>query len=190
MGFLDAVNAEANHRYLRTNDPTLAFRHFEGLQFVHPDVKGVVVTDRIEKDSNPDAPVTHLQWSRREIENYLLVWDVIERIFWAEAAKNKNWPEENNLDLFRAKHAKDLRQLFTERYLVAAALTDDAHPDLLNKKASDEILEPFFKAAFARFGIYNSLPKDNLYLLAGAMTPGEVHADVRKMLDEIVSALR
>ena len=80
-------------------------------------------------------------------------------------------------------------RIFTERYLVAAALSDDAHPDLLNKKASDEILEPFFKEAFARFEIYNSLPKDNFYLLAGVMTPYEVHSDVRKMLDAIVKAL-
>lgn len=190
LEILDAVMTQANHHYLKSNVPVLAFRHFEGLRFVHPHVKGVVVTDRIDKEQNPDTPLVQLQWARREIENYLLVWAVIERIFWSEAAKNKNWPEENNLDLFRAKHAKDLRQIFTERYLVAAALTDDAHPDLLNKKASDEILEPFFKEAFARFGIYNSLPKDNLYLLAGAMTPGEVHADVRKMLDAIVTALR
>lgn len=190
LEILDAVNARANHRYLKTNDRTLAFRHFEGLKFVHPKVKGVVVTDRIDKGFVSDAPIPHLQWSRCEIENYLLVWDVIERVFWSEAAKNKNWPEENNLDLFRAKHAKELRLLLTERFMVAAALSDDTHPDLLNKKASDEILEPFFKEAFARFEIYNSLPKDNLYLLAGAMKPEEVHADVRKMLDDIVNALR
>jgi hypothetical protein len=186
LDILDAVN----HHYLKSNVPVLAFRHFEGLRFVHPQVKGVVVTDRIDKEQNPDTPLVQLQWSRREIENYLLIWDVIERVFWAEAAKNKNWPAENNLDLFRAKHAKDIRQLFTERYLVAAALTDGAHPDLLNKKASDEILEPFFKEAFAHFGIYNSLPKDRLYLLAGAMTPGEVHTDVRNILDGIVNALK
>lgn len=190
LDILDAVKTQANHHYLKSNVPVLAFRHFEGLRFVHPQVKGVVVTDRIDKEQNPDTPLVQLQWPRREIENYLLVWDVIERVFWAEAAKQKNWPVENNLELFRGKHAKELRLLFTERYLVAAALSDDTHPDLLNKKASDEILEPFFKEAFARFKIYNSLPKDNLYLLAGAMKPEEVHADVRKMLDDIVNALR
>lgn len=189
LRFLEAVNADSNHRYMRTNDPTFAFRHFVGLQFVYPNVKGVVVTDRIEKGSNPEAPVTHLQWHRREIENYLLVWDIIERVFWVEAAKHKNWPEENNLDLFRDKHARDLRQLFTERYLVAAALADETHPDLTNKKASDEILVPFFKEAFAKFGIFNSLPKDYLYRLAAAMRPADIHADVRKMLDDIASAL-
>ena len=92
--------------------------------------------------------------------------------------------------MLKATNSKELPRLFTERYLVAAALTDDTHPDLANKKASDEILAPFFKDAFAKFGIFNSLPKDNLYLLAGAMKPAEVHADVCKMLDEIVSALR
>jgi hypothetical protein len=114
---------------------------------------------------------------------------VIERVFWAEAAKNKKWPEENNLELFRSKHAQELRRLFTEKFLVAGALEDENHPDLTNKKASEEILEPFFKEAFQRFEIYNPLPKENFYLLAAAMKPVEVHADVREMLDKIVAAL-
>jgi hypothetical protein len=156
---------------------------------VHAEVKGIIVTDRTEREPRVDSPVRHLEWARREIENYLLVWDVIERVFWQEAAKNKGWPEENNLELFRNRHAQDIRRLFTERYLVAGALTDEHHPDLVNKKASDEILAPFFKEAFAKYGIYNSLPKENLYLLATVMTLDEVHADVRAMLDEIAKAL-
>lgn len=189
LRLLEAVNPKANHHYLKTNSPVLAFRHFEGLRFIHPEIKGVVLTDHVDKEPNPEATLVQLQWPRREIENYLLVWDVIERVFWAEAGKNKKWPEENNLELFRGKHAQELRRLFTEKFLVAGALEDENHPDLKNKKASEEILEPFFKAAFQRFEIYNPLPKENFYLLAAAMKPVEVHADVREMLEKIVTAL-
>ncbi len=91
---------------------------------------------------------------------------------------------------FRDHHAKELRQMLTERYLVAGALREGNHPDLLNKKASDDVLVPFFKEAFKRYGIENSLPKENLYLLAAAMKPEDIHADVRAMLDEIASALQ
>lgn len=189
LAILDSVKATANHHYLKSNDRGSAFRHFKALQFVHPEVKGVVVTDRTDKGPTEKPPIPYMEWARREIENYLLSWPVIERVFWREAGKNKEWPPENNLDLFRDKHAKELRRLFTERYMVAAALTDEHHPDLINKKASDDVLVLFFKEAFATYGIFNSLPKENLCLLAAAMKPEEIHADVKKMLDAIAVAL-
>ena len=68
-------------------------------------------------------------------------------------------------------------------------MTDATHPDLLNKKASDEVLVPFFKKAFANHQIYNSLPKDEFHRIAEQMRPEEVHQDVRTMLDRLADAL-
>ena len=77
----------------------------------------------------------------------------------------------------------------TSEFLVAAALTDDAHTDLLNKKGSDDVLVPFFKKAFSKHQIYNSLPKDEFHRIAEQMRPEEVHQDVRTMLDQLAEAL-
>ena len=185
----DTVNPTANHHYLKSNHPKDAFRHFQGLRFLFPAVRGVVLTDRGERTPDPTDPIPHLMWNRREIENYLLVWSVIERAFINEATRNGGWQQDNPGELFTRTRAKELRELMTSEFLVSAALLDGNHPDLTNKKASDEVLVPFYRKAFARYGIYNTLPKNEFHRIAEQMRPEEVHADVREMLNKIVAAL-
>ncbi len=189
LKIFETVNPIANHHYLKTNHPKDAFQHFQGLQFLFPKVRGVVLTDRSERIPDQADPIPHLMWPRREIENYLLVWAAIERAFFSEAARNGMWQQENPGDLFLQARAKELRELMTSEFLVSAALVDANHPDLSNRKASDEVLVPFFRKAFERYGIYNSLPKDEFHRIAEQMRPEEVHTDVREMLNRIVAAL-
>jgi len=180
----------ANTYYLRSNDVNPALQHFQGLKFVYPNLKGVLVTDRLDnRQPNPSSILPELQWKRREIENYLLVWPIIERAFWTEAEKNKNWDPVNSLDLFKKQHSKELKELLTTNFLVSAALDQSDHPDLTNKKGSDEVLVPFFKQAFARFGIYNTLSKGAFYNLAALAKREEIHGDVIQMLDAIYQTL-
>lgn len=189
LKIFETVNPIANHHYLKTNHPKDAFQHFQGLQFLFPKVRGVVLTDRGERTPDQEDPIPHLMWPRREIENYLLVWVAIERAFFNEAGRNGMWQQENPGDLFLQTRAKELRELMTSEFLVSAALVDVNHPDLSNRKASDEVLVPFFRKAFERYGIYNSLPKDEFHRIAEQMRPEEVHPDVREMLNRIVAAL-
>lgn len=189
--FLNATNSIANHHYLKSNQAKDAFRHFKGLRFLFLETRGAVLTDRTERVPDANDPIRHLMWHRREIENYLLVWPAIERAFLSEAARNGNgkWTDENPGELFAQTSARELRELMTSEFLVAAALTDDAHTDLLNKKGSDDVLVPFFKKAFSKHQIYNSLPKDEFHRIAEQMRPEEVHQDVRTMLDQLAEAL-
>ena len=191
LQFLNTTDSTANHHYLKTNHVKDAFRHFKGLRFLFPEARGVVLTDKIDRVPDGSDPLPHLMWPRREIENYLLVWPAIERAFLNEATRNGDdkWVAENPGELFVQTKAKELRELMTTEFLVAAALTDPTHPDLFNKKGSDEVLVPFFKKAFGKYGIYNSLPKDEFHRIAAGMRPEEVHADVRLMLDRLADAL-
>ena len=178
-----------NVHYLRTNDLSSAMGHFQGLKFVYPKLKGVAVIDRVDRTPNPNSPLTEYHWKRREIENYLLVWPAIERTFWSEAERNKDWDTVNSLGLFRQAHSNDLQNILTTNYLVPRALTVPDHPDLVNRKGSDDVLVPFFKEVFAKFGIYNSLPKNKLHKVAQSMNIDEIHEDVVTMLDDVVRAL-
>lgn len=186
LTLLETVNPLANHHYLKTSRPHDAFRHFEGLRFLFPDVRGVVLTDRTAQGT---GPLPHLMWARREIENYLLVWTALERAFLQEASRDAHWLQGNPGELFTQNRAQELRDLMTSEFLVAAALTDPHHVDLANKKASEEILVPFFRKAFARYGLYNSLPKDEFYRIAEQMSPDEVHPDVAAMLTHLTEIL-
>ncbi len=180
----------ANLYYLRGNDVNPATQHFQGLKFVYPELKGIVITDRLDvRLPNLSSVLPELQWRRREIENYLLVWSAMERTFWQEAESNRNWDPLNSLDLFKQQHAKELKEMLTTNFLVSAALEQPDHPDLINKKGSEEVLAPFFKQAFARFGIYNTLAKGDFYKIAAKMKKDEIHADVIKMLDDILRIL-
>ncbi len=182
---LEVLNT-TNTYYLRSNDVNPATQHFQGLKFVYPDLKGVVVTDRLDtRAPNPSSVLPELQWKRREIENYLLFWPVMERTFWMEAENNKNWDRVNSLELFKKQHSKELKEMLTTNFLVSAALEQPDHSDLINKKGSDEILVPFFKQAFTKFGIYNTLSKGELYKVATQMKKEEIHQDVKEMLDGI-----
>jgi hypothetical protein len=60
-------------------------------------------------------------------------------------------------------------------------------PFLLGAKASEVVLEPFFKDFYKWIGKYNSMPKRNLYLLAAAMKPEELHTEIIEKLDCIAS---
>ena len=189
LRIFDTVNPNANHHYLKSNHPKDAFRHFQGLQFLFPSARGVVLTDRSDRIPDAADPIPHLVWQRREIENYLLVWPVIERAFLSEAARNGAWQNKHPGELFVQSQSKELRDMMTAEFLVSAALSDPTHPDLLNKKGSDEVLVPFFRKAFAKYGIYNSLPKDEFHRIAEQMRPEEVHADVRQTLKRLTEIL-
>jgi hypothetical protein len=46
-----------------------------------------------------------------------------------------------------------------------------------------------FRKTFAKYGIYNSLPKDEFHRIAEQVSPDEADQDVKTMLDQIVKAL-
>lgn len=189
LKLLETTASTANHHYLKSNDFKVALRHFQGLQFLYPAVRGVALTDRVDRVPNEGDPLLHLMWPRREIENYLLVWPVIERAFFTEAAKSAAWQGSNPGELFAQSRGNELRELMTSEFLVPAALQNPLHTDLINKKGSDEVLTPFFARAFEKHGLENTLPKIELHRVASQMRPDEVHSDVRLMLDKIADAL-
>ena len=91
-------------------------------------------------------------------------------------------------DLFTPNDLKAARELLNRKLLPEVfenPLVDT--PFLLDTKASDVVLEPFFREFFAQIGQYNTLPKNNLYRLAAEMQPDEVHPEVRDKLDAIAT---
>jgi ABC-type cobalamin/Fe3+-siderophores transport system ATPase subunit len=58
-------------------------------------------------------------------------------------------------------------------------------PFLLETKASDVVLEPFFKEFYAMLKTYNTMPRKNFFRLAAVMKKEEVHPEVVEMLEAI-----
>ena len=55
------------------NQPTKAQEHFHALREAKPDLVGIAIYDRLDRELPPDPYLKQLMWSQRELENYLRV---------------------------------------------------------------------------------------------------------------------
>ncbi len=168
--------------YLGTNRPQEARDHFYGLLEAKPDLVGIAVFDRI------DAPLqrtnlVEVSWTRREIENYLTSRELLMRV--ARGVPNE--------DLF-----SELEMRSREGAMDASISEIEAAAESLNKppiwspeaKASDEVLEPIFRAYARRLGVPLEYRKRDFYELVRVMKPTEVDQEVVSKLDDIASICR
>ncbi|MEO7318177.1 MAG: AAA family ATPase, partial [Chthoniobacteraceae bacterium] len=161
--------------------------HFYGLHGAHPQLRGLLLIDQTDLELQGGVLVERM-WTRREIENYLLVPPAILRFCEAELRQKPEFAGIED-ELFAPEFARLKAQagdLLQRRMLPAAfdaPFGDD--PFLIETKASDVVLEPFFKEFFAATRAYNTMPKKSFFRLAAIMKPGEVHSEVGGMLDLI-----
>ena len=142
--------------------------HFFAMRSAFPNLRGLCLLDGDNRDE-PDAETTGaglavLRWGRYEIENYLLQPEALKR--------------------FVAFPLSDVRieDAFWRQVPRGTDLFGD-HVSLLRVKASAEFLVPLLQ------DLERSTPKRDLYLLAAAMRPDEIHPEIREKLDRIAESL-
>ena len=158
--------------------PREAKEHFDALLAAFPRMKGFVLIDRDDETGencgihprNPDIKLG--QWSRYEIENYLVRLDSILRLVANYQAKATEPLLAPNPERAKEKMREIMPPLFF-------ADSGKIIPFLQRTKASEEILSPVFAAAGMRIG------KNEYHRLAAVMKPEEIHPDVVEMLDAI-----
>ena len=158
----------ANTYRLLGSDQHKARNHFQTLRRQLPDLPGVCLLDRDNKETAEDETqqgLTVLRWDRYEIENYLLHPDAIRRFVGGPLPSLLTVTQE-----FEYQIPKDA-DLFGNI------------PALVRVKASDELLLPLLERAGLR------TKKTDLYRLAAVMKPEEIHPEVRRKLDRIASVL-
>ncbi|MFH0765644.1 MAG: AAA family ATPase, partial [Calditrichota bacterium] len=168
---------------IKGNNISKARGHFHGLQKLCPDLKACIILDRTEGVKKLDSDsLIEIIWSRREIENYLLNIDAIDRF----CNKYITCGTELSIDFFSIS-VKDI----LGKYLLNAAINEPfgEHPQLMNSKASDDILVPFFEDYFRKIGMFNEMSKKNLYRLAEVFNPDEIHPEIPKVLDVLFEHL-
>jgi len=164
--------------YVSTNLPQRARDHFWGLHEAKDDLVGIALFDRLEKKLQEGGPLTELTWRRREIENYLCQESVLLRYARYDLLD----------DLFGAAEA-DRREAAMREAIgeVAAALKtlrdlDPWSPDI---KATDEFLNPLFRAYFAKLALPNLLLKSDYHIFAGLVRKEEIDGEIVEKLDAI-----
>lgn len=152
--------------------------HYKALTLVRDDLPGL---ELIDGDAHADVQSTEmtgtglqrLRWRRYEIESYLLHPDAIGRFIVTSVGESAAQP-----------HLADLRKHFEDRYPPAFLNNpfEDA-PYLLGIKARTDLIPPALTAS----GIIN-FPYTRYHEIAAAMTPQEIHPEVRDKLDLMMKA--
>jgi hypothetical protein len=165
------------------NQPIKAEDHFFGLREAKGDLAGIAIFDRIEKELPERPGLLKLTWTRRELENYLCMEEVLI------AYAKHNQPD----DLFGQAEAARREQAMRESIAeVASALMifrglEPWSPEI---KATDDFLDPLFNAYFKRLGLPNLLRKTDYHVLAGFVPKDKIDKEISDKLDQIVAVAK
>ncbi|HNQ21533.1 MAG TPA: AAA family ATPase [Phycisphaerae bacterium] len=166
--------------YVATNLPQHARDHFYGLREAKPDLLGVALFDRLDKELQSGAPLAELMWERREIENYFCSPDVLLAYAQQGVADDLFGASE------RDQRVRAMQEAIRDVSDALSTLGKPApwSPDL---KVSDEFLEPVLKKFFGTLNLPLSVRKSDYHVLASLVPRDSIDSEVVRKLDRIVA---
>ncbi|WP_396270111.1 ATP-dependent nuclease [Ideonella sp.] len=166
--------------YLSSNQPQDARNHFQGLREAKPDLLGIALFDRLDKELHPGGLGLALHmWSRREIENYLVTPESLLGFV------NLGLSDDDLLEQAERHNRSEIMQICIAEMVAAlkvARRPDPWGPDI---KVTDEFLDPLFENYYQRLGTPQQTYKRDYHALADAMPLAQIDLEVIQMLDAI-----
>ena len=160
------------------NQPKKAQDHFYGLREAKPDLLGVAIYDRLEREPPSDPNLKQAMWRRRELENYLATREAI--LAFSEAAGR-----EAHGELFGAEWRASMVAAITEIEAALSALGKSS-PWSADIKASDDFLDPLFRKFYEKRGLPDLMRKTSFHVLAPFVPIASLDAEIVEKLDLIV----
>ena len=157
------------------NHPPAVKNHFHGLREACPELRGVVLFDRLESGQPDLTPVECLIWKRREIENYISSRATLETYALATVSDDKLAP------LFTVP----AMEAAIEKVETAMATLGTGSPWSPDIKVSDDFLTPLFRDYFERLSLPNLMAKKSFYELVEYVPESEIDPEIREKLDVI-----
>jgi len=159
------------------NQPIRARDHFHALREAKPDLRGIALYDRLDRELEEDPHLEQIQWKRREIENYLCRREVLLRFAREEA-------REAGGELFSEQFAAAMEEAIGE---IENALRTLGEPSPWGDdlKVSDEFLSRVFVKFYQKLGLPNLMNKSDYHRLAKHLEPGEIDPEMTDVLDAI-----
>lgn len=168
--------------YLNTNLPSTARGHFNAVKEANPRLKGLAIFDRLEKEpQGVQDGFVDLQWSRREIENYLAEPEV----FRAFARGNRI-----SDDLIEQSEWQQRVEAMDETIAEIEAATQTLGEDLWDpaRKASEQVLPQIFQRYRQKIqDVRIPASKGEYHKLVEFQRPESIHSEVVYMLDAILN---
>jgi hypothetical protein len=175
-------------KYLGTNIPQFARKHFHALTEAVPGLRGIAIFDRIDTAKlQPTDALIEMMWKKREIENYFCKKGIL-----ISYAKGATIDVEG--DLFQMAET-DMRVQIMEECISelekALKITGKPSPWSDDIKATDDFLDPLFKNYIERLSLpKNALRKGTYYELARLLPKDQINAEIIETLDKIVEVAK
>lgn len=170
--------------YLGSNQPQEARNHFQGLREAKPDLVGLAVFDRLERELHTGSALTEKMWTRREIENYLVSPESLTGFV------NLGLSEYDLLEQAERQNRTEIMQTCIAEMVQALAVARRPDPWGPDIKVTDDFLDPLFENFYQSLGTPQQTYKRDYHGLAEAMPLEQIDAEVIRMLDAIVEVVQ
>lgn len=168
--------------YVSTNLPEKAREHFFGLREAKRDLVGVALFDRPDRLLQEHADLVELAWTRREIENYFCIREVLIRF----AAQHEALEGPLFEHAAKPRRVEAMDQEIAEMEKAFSKLNRPS-PWSADIKSTDDFLDPLFANYSKRLGVPLCLRKSMYFTLAALLRPEEIDPEVRVKLDAIAA---
>jgi len=137
----------ANVQYTGDNVPNTAVQNFKSLKEFFPDLKGLTLSDKIDKNIEGTKALQVVHWKRRELENYFATPEILLKHTSLMHVKHNN---------FESKQLRKIMQDCIELCTLPSYLNDLNHNWWKEAKLSSDWLDLIFPEFYKRL----SLPQD------------------------------
>jgi predicted ATPase len=175
----EVLRAKVPVNYLGTNKPQEARDHFHGLREAKPDLVGIALFDRLDKELQIGSALVEKMWSRREIENYLVTPDSLR------AFVQLGLRSDDLVDEAERKTRLEVLEACINELTHALKLTNKPDPWGADIKVTDDFLDPLFRLFYERLGTPQSIFKRDYHGLADAIPIQQIDPEVHQVLDVI-----
>ena len=138
--------------------------------------------DRLKREPLDIQPVELLMWKRREIENYLCTRATLEAYVTATAESAAPGPIFTGIEVNQRLVAMDEAIGEVETALTTLGLGSPWSVDI---KASNDFLDPLFKAYYRKLALPNLMAKKAFYELVEYIPEAEIDPEISEKLDAI-----
>ena len=171
----------ANVDYTDNNVPKTAVANFVALKEIFPELKGLALFDRIDKNVEDIKPLKVLYWKKRELENYFA-----RPVFLIQHAKllQMKYPKISQSQL------EEKMQSAIKKYTIPAYLEDLNDDWWDNVKLSDEWLDKIFPEFYKQLNIPQDFYKRDYYQLISLLDKNDIPDEIYEKLDAIYDVLK
>ncbi len=157
-------------------------RHFWGLRYAVPHLKGIAIFDRLDKELPDDLGAEGYMTKKREIENYFCFPETLYG--YAQSAGERD----SEGDLFAQGDAQKRRRIMEQciqEITASLKILNKPGPWDADIKASDEVLSPLFKNYFEKLHLPNLMEKKQFYELVRFVPKEKIDPEIIQILDRI-----